>query len=251
MSGTSPNSSSPEAAARLPLFYRDAQLLSSIDHASWRLKRGDASFASAAPAVPIVVGEFQAALRNFPILFAQGGSEVGPIALLGLEQANLFVKDGKWAEGAYVPAYVRRYPFGFMAHPQGFALAIDVASERVAKGGEEGDALFTGGEPSNVTKQALDFCHAYREEAATTAEFCRALRTQDLLTDRRADATLPSGHKVGIDGFQIVDAQKFAQLDDKHVLEWHRKGWLSLVHFHLASLERFEDLLARRSARDR
>ena len=44
-------------------------------------------------------------------------------------------------------------------------------------------------------------------------------------------------------GFTITDAARFASLDDARVIEWHRNGWLALVHYHLASLQRFNDLL--------
>jgi hypothetical protein len=250
VTNTSPQSPPSESTSALPLFYRDPQLISSATHADWRLKPGDVSFARDAIAVPIVVGEFTATLRNFPILFAAGGGEVGPIALLGLDRSNLFVADGTWSEGTYVPAYVRRYPFGFIAHRDGFALGIDVACERIVRSGDEGTALFENGKPADLTRQALRFCDAYRAEAAATRDFCQALQSKQLLIDRRADATLPNGRKLGLDGFQIIDAPKLARLDTGSIAEWHHKGWLALAHFHLASLDRFEDLLVRRGARD-
>ena len=231
----------------LPLFYRDPQLLSSVEHAEWRLKDSDLSFAQDTPAVPIVVGEFTAAMRSYPILFA-GDEEITPIALLGLDQRNLSVTDGAWNEALYVPAYVRRYPFGFIAHENKFALAIDTASERLAKEGDEGVPLFDRDKPSEVTLQALRFCETYRNEALATREFCQALKAKALLIERRADATLPDGNQLGLGGFKIVDTPRFQDLDADTVAEWHRKGWLALLHFHLASLDRFSDLLARRSA---
>lgn len=235
--------------AQLPLFYREPQPLSATAHGGWRLKDGDASFAADAPFVPIVVGELAASARSYPIVFAAGDAQ--PIAVLGLERTNLFVTDGQWAEDAYLPAYVRRYPFGFIAtvNPDGFALAIDAGSDRVAASGDDGAALFEDGTPSALTKQALAFCDAFQVEAAATRAFVEALKAQDLLIDRRADATLPDGRKLGLDGFQIVDAEKFGSLADDIVLEWHKRGWLALVHFHLASLERFSDLLARQGKR--
>jgi len=42
----------------------------------------------------------------------------------------------------------------------------------------------------------------------------------------------------------VVDTERFANLDEAVVLDWHRRGWLALVHFHLASLERFGALLS-------
>lgn len=239
------SSEAPVQAAGLPLFYRDPQPLNAAEHAEWRLADGDATFAAETPFVPVVVGELAAAARCYPIVFAGGDGQL--VAILGLEQRNLFVQDGRWAEGAYAPAYVRRYPFGFIrtVNPDGFALAIDADSQRVVRAGGAGTPLFEGGQPSALTKQALGFCDAFQADATATRQFAEALRAEGLLIDRRADATLPDGRTMGVDGFQIVDTEKFAALPDATVLDWHRKGWLALVHFHLASLERFSVLLER------
>lgn len=240
----------PAPQSSLPLFYRAPEPLSAAVHGGWRLKDGDLSFAADTPFVPIVVGELAASARSYPIVFAAGNAQ--PIAVLGLEHANLFVTDGAWAVDAYLPAYVRRYPFGFIAtvNPKGFALAIDAASDRVVRTGKDGVALFEEDiKPSATTRQALAFCEAFQSEASATAAFTEALKAKDLLIDRRADATLPDGRKLGLDGFQIIDAEKFARLADDVVLDWHRKGWLALVHFHLASLERFSTLLTLQAAR--
>lgn len=231
----------------LPPFYRDPRALSREAHAAWRLVEGDAGFAADAPYVPIVAAEFARAGQSYPVVFAM--PEAVPVAVLGLEQRNLFVRDGQWASGTYVPAYVRRYPFGFIAteEPGGFVLAIDAGSDRVAEGGDAGLALFDAGEPAERTRQALAFCDAYQAESEATRAFTDALKAQDLLIERRADATLPDGRTFGLQGFQIVDAVKFAALDDAAVLDWHKRGWLALVHFHLASLERFQALIARQA----
>ena len=235
----------PPEASGLPLFYRDPQPLSSAAHSEWRLRDGDVSFAADTAYAPIVVGELAAASAAYPVLFS--GDTVQPIVVLGMQQSNLFVTDGRWDPAAYVPAYVRRYPFGFIAtvNPEGFALAIDAGSDRVVKAGEEGALLFEDGQPTELTRQALSFCDAFQGEAAATQAFGQALKAQNLLIDRRADATLKDGRKLGLDGFQIVDVERFNALPDDVVIDWHRKGWLALVHFHLASLDRFRNLLDR------
>lgn len=251
MSSDADNSRQPEAAVetRLPLFYRRPQPLSSVDHGAWKLKLVDYGFAADTAFVPLVLAEIPAASRTYPVVFAGEGS--APLALTGLAKVNLFVTDGVWAEDAYVPAYVRRYPFGFLATGDGerFILALDVDAEGVVSSGEEGRALFEDGKPSELTTQALAFCDTFQGEAAATTAFAEALKSSGLLIDRRADVTLPDGRKLGVDGFQIVDAEKFAVLDEAVVLDWQRKGWLALVHFHLASLDRFSALLSLQARR--
>lgn len=237
------------AAGQPPLFYRAPAPLSSELHGAWRLRDGDFSFAAQTPFVPIVVGELAQAARVYPVVFSAGNAQ--PVAVLGVEQENLFITEGRWAEDCYIPAYVRRYPFGFIPtiNPDGFVLAIDGEADRVAREGDEGIALFEDGTPSELTRQALAFCDAFQGEAAATRDFADALAAAGLLVDRRADVTLPDGRKLGLEGFQIVDGEKFTALPDDTALIWHRRGWLALVQFHLASLDRFPALLARRAGR--
>ncbi|PJI89679.1 peptidase [Sphingomonas koreensis] len=238
-----------EAAGPVPLFYTAPEPLSAVAHGAWRLGEGDFAFAAETPFVPVVTGEIAQAMHSYPIVFSAGDAH--PIAVMGVERENLFVTGGAWAADAYVPAYVRRYPFGFIPtiNPEGFALAIDVAAGRVRKDGGEGVALFDGAEPSELTRQALAFCDAFQAQAAATRAFADALVAAELLVDRRADVQLPDGRALGLDGFRIADIEKLSQLPDEMVIEWHRNGWLALVHYHLASLDRFPALLARRAGR--
>jgi hypothetical protein len=204
--------------------------------------------------IPLVASDFAAASHSYPIVFTTG--EIVPVALVGLERTNLFVEEGRWAEGAYVPAYIRRYPFLMIeaADKSGFALAVDAASELITK--EESDAagagapLFEDAQPSQASLRALEFCRAFTQDHERTKAFCKALTEERLLVDRRADAVLPTGRKLGVSGFQVVDPQHFAELPEAKILTWHRNGWLGLIHFHLASLEHFTDLLSRQGRQE-
>lgn len=238
---------SPPAASG-PLFYRRPMLLSSQSHGGWRLKRGDLAFAAEANALPLMASEFAMASPSYPIVF--GADDAAPLALVGLERNNLFLSDGRWSDGHYIPAYVRRYPFIFMriGDPEGFALAVDTEAEQVSREGEEGAPLFENEIPSVATHRALEFCRRFAGENRATQAFAAALRSQGLLAARTAEVTLPSDRKLGITGFDVVDADRFAALPEDVVVDWHRKGWLALVSFHLASLRNFADLLSRQGS---
>src|SRR5258707_6497618 len=73
------------------------------------------SFCRSINALALSVGEFVAAARDYPIVFATGdaGKSFAPVILLGLEAGvNLFLdENGEWQRDAYFPAYVRRFPF--------------------------------------------------------------------------------------------------------------------------------------------
>lgn len=225
-----------------PLFYRRPELLNAAVHGAWRIKPAGLGFTAQANSVPVMVGEFISAARHYPLVFA--GPDYTPVAVLGLEERNRFVKDDAWQAGAYVPAYVRRYPFVFAQIEGGFALAIDAEAPMLVKEGDAGQPLFEDGKPAPVTQQALQFCDAFTREHAATQAFVKLLVEQKLLVERTANITLPRARTSTLTGFSVVTADVFATLPEAVVVEWHRKGWLALVHAHLASLARFTDLLA-------
>ena len=73
------------------------------------------AFARNINAMAISFSEFAVAQRDYPIVFATAdcGASFAPVAVLGLaDRQNLFIEaDARWSPGAYVPAFVRRYPF--------------------------------------------------------------------------------------------------------------------------------------------
>lgn len=232
------------------LFYRDPQPVLSDQHTAVRLQTGDFSFAKGAVCVPVVIGEFAHASRNYPVLFASGDDN-GPIVLLGLGTQNLFIDGTQWASGTYVPAYVRRYPFGLMSLSNDgdqLVLCMDMGCPWVVPNGEEGRALFENGkEATQLTKDALEFCSRFAAESNVTREFKKALIDKGLLLDRRLDGKLPDGRPFAVDGFQIIDDKKLTELDADTLVDWHRKGWLACAYYHLASLDRVNELVARQA----
>ncbi|MBJ7498641.1 MAG: SapC family protein [Sphingopyxis sp.] len=228
---------------RFPLFYRQPELLTAAQHVDLRLRPGGYGFAKEANAIPLTVVEFGPAMRHYPVVFAAGDGF--PVAILGLDRRNGFVDGKEWAPGCYVPAYARRYPFVFVDRSQdSFVLAIDRAAPHFT-GDAEGAALFSDGRPTEVVDNILTFCRDFHGAHIQTDAFVEALLAQELLVDQHADARLDSGQALTLSGFKVVDRAKFDALPDALVLEWHRKGWLALVHFHFLSLDRFADLLAR------
>lgn len=238
-----------ETATRtLPSLYRDPVPLRSDQHAGWQLQQADLAFAKDCNAVPVVLEEFAIVGANYPILFA--GDALTPVAALGLRGANCFVQDGRWAEGCYVPAYVRRYPFVLIeldATEEGGAqslLAIDQAAPHLAQQAVEGGtALFDEGTPAQSLRNAMAFCEQLSIGHAATLDFVNALRAHELLVPRHAELRLEDGSTCNLHGFQVIDAQRLDALDDAILANWHRRGWLAAAHFHLSSLRQFDTLL--------
>lgn len=239
------------SAASSALF-RAPEPLDAARHGTLRLSPlRDHSIASRLHAVFLAATEIPEAALEYPVVFVQAGDldaegrpAVSPVALLGLEAGeNLFVEGTRW-KAAYVPAFVRRYPFvSSSTGPM-----IDVAWSGLSP--LEGEPMFDAqGQPTPVLEQALDFLGRFDAEARRTRGFCARLVELDLLQPMQADATLPDGQRITIEGFRVIDEEKLRALPDAVVLELHRSGMLMLAHLHRASLARMRQLLEMKARR--
>lgn len=235
-----------QSGGQLPLFYRKPRPLDIRTHATMKMKReANFSFARGANSVPINAVEFPLIQRTYPIVFSGEETPV-PLAVMGLRNSeNLFVDEkGGWTPTAYVPAYVRRYPFIFMAGPGGlqFILSIDEDSGFLTEG--DGNILFEpDGKASALVQNALKFCSAFQGNHVQTLEFGEALKKYDLLVENQANATIAGVEKVSLGGFKIIDEQRFNALPNEVFLEWRAKGWLYLVYSHLTSMANWPGLV--------
>ena len=174
-------------ANNLPIFYNDLLPLSTMDHADYKSRSVDsAPFLTSQHAVPLTIDEFVTAQRFAPIIFSAGADSV-PLLLMGLnEGVNIFLDDeGKLRGPAYVPAYVRRYPWMLAKlRPDSEELSLCFDPTSPALGAfEEGTPLFEDGKPSELTQGVLKFCEDFEQAAARTGQFVKELQDMDLLMD--------------------------------------------------------------------
>ena len=233
------------AETPMPMFYTAPRPLDRVRDGHMKLNRPtNFAFASKTNAIPLLVDEFPMAAAYYPIVFADGPLPV-PAAVVGLKNdTNLFVgANGAWVGGAYLPAYVRRYPFILMDDPQNkqFVLCIDEKSELLTEEGEF--PLFDGEQPSAFTKSAMEFCAALRQQGDATDEFVKALKEHDLLMPNNAEIDARDGSHLQLSGFLVIDPKKFDALPDSTILQWRKKGWLGLVYAQLLSSHRWQNLL--------
>ena len=140
--------------------------------------------------IPLHVGEFGAAGVHYPIIFA--GEERAPIAVMGLREGeNLFIApDGSFRPGAYVPSFIRRYPFVGARDEQAqrVIVCIDRASSLWTEN-EPDVRLFENGEPTAFTKSCIDFCGQFDADRAITDSFVKLLSELDLLVSQQTNFT--------------------------------------------------------------
>jgi len=240
--------------ANLPLFYKDLMPLNSRDHAAYRARSTDrANWVGNQHAIPLTVDEFAQAQRHFPIVFSAGEKSV-PLALMGLNEGiNVYFDDeGKVVEDFYVPAYIRRYPFLLARLDQSsdqMSLCFDPTSDLLGEL-EEGQALFTDGEPSEHTQNLLQFCERFEEAGLRTQAFVEELEKAGLLMD--GEVAIQRGDNPDrpfiYRGFRMVNQEKLRELRGDQLRKWNENGLLPLIFAHLFSLEMMRVIFARQSA---
>jgi len=235
----------------LPLFYESPQPLHNVRHAGKGLRKSsNFGFARTAHAVVLHTQEFRLAAASYPIVFAADDTAM-PLAILGIRDGeNLFIdEDGQWAPGAYVPAYVRRYPFatGHGAAADEQILYLDEDSELIVDcaGDPAAEPLFVDGEPSKRTAEIREFCAAFQQQTPITQAFIEEIKRRDLLASKDIRLDLPAGGSQQVTGLRIIEEEKFDALPDEAILEWRHRGWLPLVYWHWLSMDNFLRLLQR------
>ncbi len=263
--GSMPNApTEPVALTGQVLLYDKPELLSKDAHAKLGVDIAPTRFTFAAKThvVPLTVPEFGPASLSFPIIFA--GDQFYPMAVFGLREGeNLFADETTGFEfDAYVPCYVRRYPFvlastdAASANGQGdqMLVGIDRGYPYLREGGEF--QLFEeNGEPSQYTKNCIQFCNDFETQNRMTQSFVQLLRDNDLLEPRTVEyqPRNPDGSAVGgpqkVAEFTAVSEAKLNALPAEKLVELRGNGALAQIYAHLNSLFNWERLIVKQMAR--
>ncbi|WP_375249244.1 SapC family protein [Sphingomonas sp.] len=239
------------SAPQLPIFYNGLEPLSSELHANYKVKPADAApFLSNQHAIPLTVEEFPLVQRYMPIVFSSGDESV-PIALMGLnEGVNVFVDaGGKLVEdNLYVPAYVRRYPYmlaRLRPDADELSLCFDPTSPTIGDF-DDGEPLFDNGQPTEMTRNILQFNENFEQAAARTGAFMNELRDLGLLMEGEVTIQQDGNEQPFVyRGFQMVNEEKLVDLRGDQLRKISQSGMLPLLYAHLFSLSLMRDIFAR------
>lgn len=224
--------------------YRKPEPLNYGLHGKLGIKRdGDAlGFLKGTNYCLVVAGEFYQLCRHYPIIFA--GEEHAPIAIMGLKEGqNAFVReDGTYEPYAYVPAFIRRYPF-VLANSAGqeqSIVCIDRAYELIGEDAET--PFFVNGEPSEDTKRSMEFLQLFESDRKLTQELVKIMKDYDLFADmtatynEQATATQPA-RSTPIASYRGVPQEKLDALDGKALKDLRDRGVLGMIIAHQISLQ--------------
>ncbi len=235
---TKTSNGASKETTQLPLFYKNPTPLDAKKHVNLSLKKDFGfSFTKDINAVPVNMVEMPQICHFYPIAFSPDDNAT-PVAILGLRDNENLLLDAQdnWDVNAYIPAYIRRYPFIFSEIPDSDQLTLCIDhTDDITEESKERPLFDAEGAPSDLAKNALEFCKSYHAAAGQTLAFSKAIAQQGLLIEREAQINIAGNRRINFSGFRIIDEKKLSELDDKVFIEWRQKGWLPFLYAHLFS----------------
>lgn len=225
--------------SQLPALYRALEPLDSIKHRNlrYRIKDRPARFAAQASLLPLTFGEIPLAAREIPVMFVNNGGLPWPMAVLGLTSGKNDYIDatGKW-NAAYVPAYLRRYPFLMAKGPAGNTImAFDPTYDGFDT--EDGEALFTDeGKPSEVLETLMRITTDFASAFTATEAVMRKVQEMNILRSISMNVQAVGRPNAQVNGFLMVDEMALRQLPDDRFLELRAQGALAGLYAHMMSV---------------
>lgn len=231
-----------------PLFFSDLIALDTEQHRALTLPAERKNFAFAAPAhlIPLTVAEAGIAMHHYPVVFVQEGEIVALVALTGLPNlGNGFVDSkGEWRIGAYIPAYVRGYPFIAVRPAPGMepVIAFDPrAPDFKTKGGQL--LINNDGQPSEKLKGVLAFQGEYLALTERTHAITKVLKTEGVLEDGNLNVQAPDGSQTRIGGFLVVNETRLRALSADTLKNLMDADALGLAYAQLLSMTNLNRLI--------
>lgn len=238
---TDTSATQPQSVA--PLFYGAIEPLSTSLHKDMKIRpEGEYGFSAKSNTIPVTVPEFTLAARHYPILLL--GDDLVPTAALGVQpEQNLFLKDGVWEQGYYVPAYIRRHPFILLGGAPNDQLTLGIDTSAASDKPDARPLFNADGTQGEAITQALDLCNQFHGAFLFTRDFSEALKKSDIVIDCTLEIEPTPGQRVTLGSFKRIDEEKFKNLPDATILEWRKTGFLHAAYFLLQSMNNWDILL--------
>ena len=150
-----------------------------------------------------------------------------------------------------MPAYVRRYPFllaRLRPDSEELSLCFDPTSDAIGNY-KKGDPLFDKDQPTQATKDILQFCEQFEEAGQRTGLFMEELNKLDLLMEGEVSIQQTGIEKPFIyRGFKMVNEEKLRDMRGDELRKINQNGMLPLIYAHLFSLQIMREVFAKQVA---
>lgn len=233
-------------------------LLNNVDHADVRVRLGHgAAFGDAVNQIELLPTEFEAAQRDYAIVFRRAGGGGGgagwrAFALLGFDaRENLFLDGDQW-RARYVPALAQRGPFSIGVPREGDGepmIHIDLDHPRVGR--DAGEPLFHdhGGNAPYLDHIAKVLQVIYAGVETAPAMFA-AFDAAGLIAPVTLEIDRAEGRRYRIPDCHTIDRTVLARLDGAALAALNAGDFLRAAVWVASSLGNVGRLIELKAAAD-
>ena len=178
-----------------------------------------------------------------PIIIMGEGDDKEFIGLFGiLDNVSVFNK-----QQLIAPLYTKTYPFVNIKVKNendelSNVIGIDNNSEYV--GEDKATAIFD--EKGELVKQAATKVEMVRElnrQRDISKAIIKELEANNLLVEKDFTIKINGEEKKVLEKFLVIDREKLYKVSNKKIIDWAKKGWLTLFDAHIRSLNNFRTVV--------
>jgi len=215
----------------------------------------DYAWCSGLNAVPVQAQEMAKAALSHPIAFvkAEGTGSFTPVVVLGLrEGSNLSVlADGRWREGAYIPAFIRCHPFCVVRAQLADGTTRGVICVDESRLDTGAPALFgDDGQPTTAWQPVQALLDAADAAVPQTEAFTERLARLGLMESFEAIVMPRNGEQLRLKGLWRISEERLSTLPASELRSMIKQGDLRAAFAHLLSLEHFARLMVATATAD-
>jgi len=101
-------------------------------------------------------------------------------------------------------------------------------------------------QPTQATKNVLEFCEQFEQAGQRTGQFMTELREMDLIMEGEVSIQQPGVEQPFVyRGFQMVNEEKLRDLRGDELRKINQNGMLPIIYAHLFSLQIMREVFAK------
>tara|TARA_R110001583_G_scaffold561_14_gene5061 strand:+ start:20014 stop:20757 length:744 start_codon:yes stop_codon:yes gene_type:complete len=188
----------------------------------------------------ISADEFVSSSSSYPLFFTKSSlnGRFSAIALLGLQDDNIFFNGQLSNDVAYLPKSLSMLPFGLGADPeneQQLTTSINLQSQLIGQSGGASLLNDDGSSSERLTQINQEFSAIF-EAHVNTEHFIAALLEHHLLMELVLNVNCDNGENKVIKGLYNINEQQLSQLTAEQKLLFIERGYYPPIMAMLASL---------------
>ena len=174
---------------------------------------------------------------DYPLFFSPIEDTYG-ISMMCSIDPNLgsvcITKKGEWT-GLYVPACLRQQPFAALLNSQDDQKCVVCIDDESPMLGEEGEALFDDGEPTEYLNRVIQFVGELYQARKQTSLSIRAIQDAGLIVPWEINVPRSEGETISVGDKYRIDESKLNALEDRQWIDLKETGALTIIYGQLFS----------------